>query len=358
MELYYYTTAETMQFIMKNGDIFATHVNYLNDSEEYINGLRELRELLKRGDLANNIYNEAAKVLSDAVYYDAINNVPQIYSISFSEAPDLLSQWYMYSGESGVSLKFDFPDAEMTFQVKMKSMEEHDSSLNKKRNINSKIKKVHYFTQIGMEIEEYKKEINEIFKTIEEYKNEKGISGDIEGNIVKIWKEIAPYIKNYEFHQEQESRLIFNADVSENNGDLIEYRNGKGVLVPYLDIYMEKGWPIIEIMVGPGRNQERVFKSICHFVESQQLRIPEINQKMNVEGFLRAMHRYQIKQSTIHQYVDKVNRKVSSSRLITYKDALYECLADCSQIEKDYLKRNFYSRNGLIIRKSNAPYEF
>ena len=49
--LYYYTTSETMKYILTQGDIFATHISYLNDSEEYINGLRELREIFERDDL-------------------------------------------------------------------------------------------------------------------------------------------------------------------------------------------------------------------------------------------------------------------------------------------------------------------
>ena len=49
--LYYYTTSETMKYILTQGDIFATHISYLNDSEEYINGLRELREIFGRFSL-------------------------------------------------------------------------------------------------------------------------------------------------------------------------------------------------------------------------------------------------------------------------------------------------------------------
>ena len=38
MELYYYTSTETMKLIITGGNIYATNVGYLNDSDEYING--------------------------------------------------------------------------------------------------------------------------------------------------------------------------------------------------------------------------------------------------------------------------------------------------------------------------------
>ena len=49
--LYYYTTSETMKYILTQGDIFATHISYLNDSEEYNNGLRKYISHIKRRTL-------------------------------------------------------------------------------------------------------------------------------------------------------------------------------------------------------------------------------------------------------------------------------------------------------------------
>lgn len=110
MSLYYYTTTETTSFILKKGDIFATNISYLNDSEEYINGLKELRELLC-GNTAGKYAKSAQKYLPGAeVYRKALKEVHDIYSISFSQEKDLLSQWYMYAKESGVRLKMNIAD--------------------------------------------------------------------------------------------------------------------------------------------------------------------------------------------------------------------------------------------------------
>lgn len=116
--LYYYTTAETMKYILTQGDIFATHISYMNDSEEYVNGLRELREFFVDRAQENE---ESAGILDNGVYEGALKEIPQIYSISFSKEADLLSQWYMYARESGVRLGLLFPKKEQNFEIKKKT---------------------------------------------------------------------------------------------------------------------------------------------------------------------------------------------------------------------------------------------
>ena len=46
MKLYYYTSTDTMRYILGSGDIYATNIRYMNDSEEYTNGLNEIKLLM------------------------------------------------------------------------------------------------------------------------------------------------------------------------------------------------------------------------------------------------------------------------------------------------------------------------
>lgn len=353
MDLYYYTTAETMKFILTNGDIFATHISYLNDSEEYVNGLRELRNLLQSNNCAeSDLHSAAVRCLDEAAYNDAIRNVPQIYSISFSRESDLLSQWYMYSRESGVRLKMCMPQKRARFCVKDKQGNGKTDLME----VGAELKDVHYFTRIGMETKEYTSEEKKIIKMIDKYITDQKMENDLEGNIIKIWKDTAPFIKNYEFRQEKEVRLVFKAPQNEKKAALIEYRSARGVLIPYLDIYMQKGWPVVEIMVGPGRNQERVFNSICHFIDCVALKISPVDQCKNMKSFLNGMLRYQIDEEKINEYKEKIENSVNN--IITYKAAIYDCLKNTDDKVEEYLRRNYYSESGVIVRKSNAPYEF
>jgi len=356
--LYYYTTSETMKYILTQGDIFATHISYLNDSEEYINGLRELREIFGSNDLGGG---ETSLFRADYAYEEALKKIPQIYSISFSKEADLLSQWYMYARESGVRLGMQFSEKKQYFEIKRR----YSNTEKDKKNISATLRDVHYFTRTGMPFDEYKNEKKNIAETIKAYAEEVGIQDDFDSNSIRLWKEIAPYIKNYEFRQEKEVRLIFNAavvnrqDGDNSDLDLIEYRNAKGVLIPYLDVYRKEGWPVVEIMVGPGRNQDRVFDSICHFVDYNDLKIPAIKEPNNMKRFIEGMSSYQVDQSLIKEYCDQIEQTVKEGQgILTYKGQIYDILKDKTDHEQEYLDRNYYSNSGIIVRKSNAPYVF
>lgn len=352
--LYYYTTAETMKFILTNGDIFATNISYLNDSEEYVNGLRELQEVF----LHKNLFEKGGEAYQEAgdEYKRISHERPEIYSISFSQEADLLSQWFMYAKESGVRLGMLFPQEKQEFEIKKKFRPDE------RRAVEATLRNVHYFTRIGMPSAEYGAELTSIEQMVDDYAQELEVADDMEANVIRIWKEIAPYIKNYEFRQEKEVRLIFSALIGEKdnpNADLIEYRNANGVLVPYLDVYRKEGWPVVEIMVGPGRNQKRVFDSICHFVDNNILKIPQINQAESMRCFMEGMSSYQVGQEQIEKYCSEIEKNVREGQgIITYNSQIYDILKNKEDHERDYLDRNYYSNCGIIVRKSNAPYVF
>ena len=87
-----------------NANIFATNIKYMNDSEEYANGLKELYKIYES-------HSDGKLVSSEKIEAELEKDIP-IYSISFSGARDLLSQWSMYAGESGVSIKMQFDGTE------------------------------------------------------------------------------------------------------------------------------------------------------------------------------------------------------------------------------------------------------
>ncbi len=156
--------------------------------------MKELRELFC-GDTAGKYAQSAQKHLpGEDVYRVALKEAHDIYSISFSQEKDLLSQWYMYAKESGVRLKMNIADDD-ELEVKVYGKEEE-----KEPNLHlwSKCKKVHYYTRIGMEEDEYVRESQEILKGIKQYVKEKSMD-DLDAYISAIWSGYAPYIKNYEF---------------------------------------------------------------------------------------------------------------------------------------------------------------
>lgn len=353
MELFYYTTTETMKCIVTKGDIYATNVRYLNDTDEYINGLREIRSLLLSADKYgfDDLKQQAEAFITQETYQEIEGQISDIYSISFSKASDLLSQWHMYARESGVQIKMCFDGkskGEYYCPILDKSGEKGTKKLEKKP--------VYYFTKIGMPLAEYEETGRKILDEFAQilHKNDE---------IVSTWKVLAPFIKNYGFVQEQEVRAIFLANET---GLPIGYRGDRGVLKPYLDIEMKKGWPICGIMVGPGRNQNQVFQSLCHFFEHTDLKIDRVEAHDLVRMYFDGMREYYISNQKVDECIERVIEMDQKMTMygVRYSEKIQETLKAVlteegeRRIVKEYTGNNFFCEKGIIVNKSKWPYEF
>lgn len=354
MELFYYTTTETMKLIITGGNIYATNVGYLNDSDEYINGLREIKGLLeKAGEFGFPDLQDRANALGIEEKYPQIKaESSNIYSISFSKAGDLLSQWHMYSKESGVQIKMAFDDGKH-YNYYLDSMKIKKAKLKKRE--------VHYLTKIGMPSKEYGDEGKMVLTEFKRELEKNG--GNVDGEMVSIWKLMAPFIKNYGFKQEEEVRTIF---ISDETKLQVGYRPDRGVLKPYLDIKMEKGWPICGIMVGPGRNQNQVFQSICHFLDHTELNIDKVLDEKVVEDYFEGMKEYFLPEDKIKKCKEEVlslNPKLIKMG-VTYSEKIQETLHNIftdkeeRKVVENYINNNYFCNKGIIVNKSKLPYEF
>lgn len=350
MELYYYTNVETMRFILKEANIYATNLGYMNDAEEYANGVRELR----------NIFNDrkGKELITNEMLQEVLENEITSYSISFSEARDLLSQWSMYAGESGVSLKMNFSGTEEYRAYPVEGDESKEKEEKKREKIPDTVimQKVYYCTKTAMEDKEYKKIADEIW-------DETGAKiEDIDEEYPALWKQMAPFVKRAEFKAEAEHRLVFNMAEWERPFQ-IDYRNTQNVLKPYLDIECADGWPIHEIVVGPGFNQDVVFRSILHFLNHTRLKIPKLDgsqYRERCEEYFRLCGsipegakeiwdegRLRFDKDAVNYYSNFMNIR---------HDMMKEAKADHGFMEQ--LRRRELTREGIILSRSRIPYIF
>lgn len=354
MELYYYTTTETMKLIVTGGNIYATNVGYLNDSDEYINGLREIKGLLENaGRFGFPDLQKRAEELSIEKQYSRVKEgSSNIYSISFSKARDLLSQWHMYAKESGVQIKMIFNDDKSYNYFKDKDGKKEDEL--KKRQVN-------YLTKIGMPSGEYFDEGKNVLREFERQMNQNG--GNADGEMISVWKMMAPFIKNYGFKQEEEVRAIF---ISDETALQVGYRSDRGVLKPYLDIKMKKGWPVCGITVGPGRNQNQVFQSICHFLDHTKLAIDKVEDRKVVEDYFDGMKEYSLPEDIIEECKKEVI-KLDPALIkmgVTYSEKIQETIPSFFSKKEDrliveeYMFNNYFCNKGIIVNKSKWPFEF
>ena len=279
MELYYYTSTETMQFILQKGDIFATNIRYMNDSEEYFNGLKEIKKLACNREMIEQwlrargrktpSLNSVEKAFTDENLQKNMEDMG-FYSISFCEKNDLLSQWAIYAKEAGVSIKMKFEEETYRFITEGMAGKAEKEEVEKKEKAEWDLlpRRVYYFTYDSMKDQE--QEYTERAYTILDRLYEADMKDYIE-DINEVWKYVSTFVKRYDFYQEAERRLVFQPKKCVYQPK-IEYRNDKNVLKPYLDIECKGGWPIWEIMVGPGFNQQVVYNSVVHFLEHVQIK--------------------------------------------------------------------------------------
>lgn len=349
-DLYYYTTVETMRFILQNGNIYATNLKYMNDSEEYSNGLVEMRKIL------NEQFPQTRNIINESELAKRIEGHPEIYSISFSTQRDLLSQWSMYAGESGVSLKIDFDCSLKYLFYSDKAGKVRDYSREKIRP-----RRVYYITENAMEKKAYDSVKNEIIGEIFKQYN-KVTLGDMEGeNAINVWQDMTPYIKRYEFFSEGEYRLAYSTwDFP--NAVRIDYRNDRHVLKPYLDVECEGGWPVTEIIVGPGFNQQVVFTSLKHYIEHAKLKIHSVDEA----EFCKRCEDYLCIKENIPKPVYNIWQALKVKLLIADVNNRYRQFCeiiqeikknkDIDDNYKNYLANRYLSKDGILITKSDIPY--
>jgi hypothetical protein len=340
-----------MKHILQTGNIFATNLLYMNDSEEYCNGLRELRQIIND--------KQKQEVITEQNLMCKLDEEVASYSISFSTTKDLLSQWSMYAGESGVCISIEFRGKEQ-----YRGYKDNEEKVERIDISHSSIipKKVYYCTQATMDGHSYQKVAKDIWKFIETSYTEVTLS-DIKGNAKYIWTEMTPYVKRYEFSAEEEYRLVF--DWMQSLERLrIDYRNDGNVLKPYLDIECFGGWPIREITVGPGFNQNAVFKSILHFLNHKKLMIPQLSNYQ----FAQRCKNYLESCGSMPECVEKIwNARRSMSDWKNEQERynffceikrVIENLLDLNDPYIQKLKNSELSKPGIILTKSAIPYIF
>ncbi len=101
--LYHYTSADTATKIIVGGEMWATDMRYLNDSEEYQLGKRLVVEPLTTALAGVEGWRDAVHLVED--WLDIQQN--GTYVASFTEDGDLLSQWLAYCPTGGYAIEFD-----------------------------------------------------------------------------------------------------------------------------------------------------------------------------------------------------------------------------------------------------------
>lgn len=311
-KMYHYTSVEVLQNIIQGKCMYATHVNFMNDWEEYQLGYRVLTKEIKkaienyRSDFESTIGDDNLDAILNYFNDECLNvmtysqikqmdkfrefrtlTIPEVYSISFCKEKDLLSQWVIYAKESGVAIEFDFSD----FVFCDASLDESEEGEYDEEDWQT----IKYFRNNRPHIVKYNdKDIldklqEQITEVVRMVKNPQFASSEEIVRPVTLLRRmtelysIVPYCKLDKFMAESEIRVAFMrlenwiTKKGESKGGMYKtkvfYRTANKVLKPYLKIGWEAQkqdvYPIKKVIVGPGENQEAVFRGLIHFIENQ-----------------------------------------------------------------------------------------
>jgi len=280
---YHYASVDAVRSMLQHKDqtytMWASHLSFLNDSEEFENGERLMFRVLKnfiKNDLCgahhedNEIFrnivetfiNAAKSADKDISINDEIIFNRNIYILCFCMEKNSLNQWKYYGRESGIALEFNLRECDVS------GVDCNDEN----NTICPQIYKVIYDDKEKRSIVE-----NFISKKYQVFLRG---SEDRERNLLRALANmygICPLFKHKDFRDEKECRMIFRPQYSYSQKPqdvrrLVKYRKRGDILLPYMEIklHLNSGHsiaaPLIKnIYIGPGENQDLLYMSIRHF---------------------------------------------------------------------------------------------
>jgi hypothetical protein len=263
--LYHYTTQEGLLGILENACIWATHYRYLNDaSEGQIVSKLLIEELAKRsGD--EGVLSQGETILSEITSHE-------VYTTSFSEKGNLLSQWRAYSGKSGgYSIGFS---SNYLKNIGAQFIEKFPGRYYSPGN---PLIRCQYFN--GDVEHQLKEKIQQAFNSyIEEAEITKRTlpfaeqvgrhtPAGIALNHFRDFSRECAITKDLAFHEECEWRLVLHQFVKD-----VSFRQGRSMLIPYLKIPLtcpEQRLEVKRIFIGPCPNPVEAQMSVEMLLKKQ-----------------------------------------------------------------------------------------
>jgi len=278
--LYHYTSLEGLIGILRSQSIWASHCEFLNDSSEFLHALRFAKSH------SGNIYMEYDYLAAFGWgMRHALEKMDKhdIYVSSFSEKPDLLSQWRGYCPQgAGICIGFDKNSIESFCSTKgyklSKCLYDHDKQQEHiTQLVNSSLQK---FPKAKISRTDYdsldsKGQCNHAID-YQLYTSEGEGKPEADAALSEFCNSIndcAPIMKDFGFHEEAEWRVV-----ARNPIDEIFHRSATSHLVPYIELPVIKHDinAIKKIIVGPNPNAGRCVSSISSLLKSHGLDAVEI----------------------------------------------------------------------------------
>lgn len=260
--LYHYTSAAGFQGIVENCSLWMTDIEFLNDVKEGVEFFDIASVVLNENPIAANDENIRGYIEGVIKAIADPDGGRHFYSLSFSKKPDLLSQWRGYCPvEGGYCLGFD---------EKVLSL---NSCMGRNEISQSSIFHLGSYDCVYDENEKKMLVVEFIRNFIDWYipAMNKKMKGDKSSFITGLIRHLDAVsilrskIKNSHFKEEDEKRIV--AHVSQNSGDMPNYRRKGNVLIPYLTLPFRPEY-LKKIIIGPCSDQALAKKGLERHLSS------------------------------------------------------------------------------------------
>jgi hypothetical protein len=252
--LWHYTSGKAAKSIFESRTLWAGHLGYMSDTSEVGHAMSVSREVVER---LKQELPEQQGALQQWTQYVTDNPpkswAPNVFAVSFSQEPDLLSQWRGYATGAGGPFCIGFPSAMLRERI--------DSAMLREQGlVGWTLRKCIYSRVEQAELIEAR-----IREGLERAANAevlpRGQTREDYGwhQIYHAVMGVAPLCKHPAFVEEQEWRLLF-GPTALMKVEPVHFVERRQTLAPYIEFRLAEGDKVlddIQWIAGPGAQQGR-----------------------------------------------------------------------------------------------------
>lgn len=283
--VYHYTSQTGLLGIISKKSIWATAINYLNDTLEFEYAMKLIKEELKwlskqikNGEFGNveeeiNCFKMIHSLFEFSISQQFIKDNFYIFVASFSENGDLLSQWRAYCPEnSGFNLGFDL---NLVKDVVNKQGFIVSKCLYDPEEQKAAIK--YLLREWGLLYFDNM----ELFSVFAKKGDIKGLTSavmKVASKLIEAVAHLCPLLKEPSFVEEKEWRIVSHPISVEH--PQVKFREGNSMLVPYFNLHLAQdteGLSLESITIGPTTDPVSSSESLKAFLKSEKVNCEKVN---------------------------------------------------------------------------------
>ncbi|EME67814.1 hypothetical protein H261_21566 [Paramagnetospirillum caucaseum] len=270
-DLYHYTTIAGFLGIVDSMMFWATDIYYMNDTKELVYAGDIVNEVVEDALRGHKHSTEIAGIFRGGIYNSQYAN---IFSISFTESRDLLSQWRGYGGDSGMAVCF--APAKLSRIAECNHMRLVKCIYDREQQV-----------QIITELCE--RHIAEVTAAIEG--GSRFSPEEAARSFFRDLCDIGPILKHPSFKDEGEWRMLSESYDMVYNGNLpwdrMGFRAGRSTIIPYLKVQLSVDYKnddrdlrqdlgFHDVLIGPSAVAELPWRAVMAYLTARNVRYNQI----------------------------------------------------------------------------------